>query len=215
MRISSAGTITERLSACSGTALDAGSEVAGAAVVVALSVLVGVAMPVSAAAGGAASATGKSVLIWGTDTGGAIGRGSAGCGVTAVEGPGEELEAIFAGAAGFPDLTIVVVGLRGVLAARLGVDDERALRVVADRRPDAADDRVEDADGDGVEGADDDRVEDADDDGVEDADGDGVEDVDGVSTRAVCAGGVVDRTPRRCRRSPATRVTKSRDSEAG
>ncbi|MGZ5473516.1 MAG: hypothetical protein ACXW31_08975, partial [Thermoanaerobaculia bacterium] len=146
MRISSAGTITERRSACSGSALDAGSEAAGAAVVVAVSVPIGVTGSGSAAGGGATSATGDAgvSVFWGADTGGAVGAGSAGWGEATFAGSGEELEATFVGEAGLLDLAIVVVGLRGVLAARFAVDVEGARRVVVARGRDEADDGVED-----------------------------------------------------------------------
>ena len=99
IRISSAGTITERFSA--GTAaVDGGSGaddvVTGAAV----------------AGAGTSSATGDagtSALVWeeGADAGGVVGAGSAGAGDGFTsEGSGEELGAAIAGAAGLLDFRV-------------------------------------------------------------------------------------------------------------
>ena len=121
MRISSAGTITERRSVgATAVEVDAGSGdadevVTGGAVVVALSVASGVGVT-SSATGDAGAAV--LCVDAGAVAGGAVGAGSAGAGkgfaaiavgafaVVALEGSGEELGALFASAAGFRDFGV-------------------------------------------------------------------------------------------------------------
>ena len=196
MRISSAGTITERFSAGAAAVLVVGAGAdsvdAGAAVVVALSVMAG--DGTSSATGGAEA----SALVWeeGADAGGAVGAGSAGAGEeAATEGSGEELGAAIAGAAGLLDF-LVFAGCEVVCR---GVGDER-------RDADFVGADFVDVDADFVDvGFDDDVVRRV---------TRGLSVI--VSARAVRVGGVdTPRMPRRCRRSAATRATKSRDSAAG